>query len=487
MANIVMRCDGRLKSARHTPSSDKRMANPVLTIISKLARKLAMAVLIAALTLLAYSLWLFVRESAGYEVHLSQRARLMENQRADVSREWTAANTKTETAIAALAAQQQRAVQIEKVIKGLTDLAPGVLDRVIGDREQQAVNETRLAHANQLKTETQTKIVDLQREVVEGEQKRTELKARLTVIEAEQAALQHEKNAIGHYVRIAWAEGYWVVYAAFFVYLFGGLVVGMFLYYGWAPVVAKGRTLQLRKGSVPRLSVSESVLTAEHFLWPGERLWVRKEFLQTADPALTRRSRLLPDWRRPLSWWLCGTRRLVELRNERSDGERQVVFAGMKNPFAELAVVAVPEGGSVVIRAGYVKGMIVDISRKPVITRHWRWTSWQSWVSGQFGYWEFCGRCRLIVSCVTSLQGRTLESPDEANPQSCRTVLANVAGFSPQLALKPVRTEGFWRYCRRQTPLFDLSLSGSGVFLTHELEGRGCDGLKARLLKRFGL
>lgn len=463
------------------------MANPVLPIISKLARKLAMAVLIAVLTLLAYGLWLFVRESTGYETHRTERVRLMENQRADVGNEWAAANAKTETAIAMLAAQQQRAAQIEKVIKGLHELDPSTLDRIIGDREQQAINETRLANAIKLKTETQTKIVELQREVLLGEQNRTELKTRLGVIEAEQEALRQEKNAVGHYVRIAWTEGAWVVYAVFFVYLFGGLFVAMMLYYGWARLAAKGIPLQLRKNQVPQPSVSESVLTAEHFLWPGERLWVRKQFLQTADPALTRRSRLLPDWRRPFSWMLCGSSRLVELRNERSDGERQVVFTSMVNPFAELAVVAVPEGGSFVIRAGYVKGMIVDISRKPVIQRHWRWSSWQSWVSGQFGYWEFYGRCRLIVSCVTHLEPKTLSSPDETKPASCRTPLAGVAGFNPQLALHPVRTEGFWRYCRRETPLFDLSIAGTGTFLTHAREGRVLDGFKARILKRFGL
>lgn len=463
------------------------MATPALTIISKLARKLAMAVLIAVLALLACSLWLFVRESAGYETHRTDRVRLMENLRAEVGNEWASANTKTETAITGLAVQQQRAAQIEKVIKGLTELAPDTLDRIVGDREQQAMNETRLANAIKLKTETQTRIVELQREVVLGEQQRTALKSKLNAIESEQDALRQEKYAIGHYVRIAWTENAWVVYTVFFAYLLGGLVVAIALYYGWAQLAAKGRPVQLRKSDVPLPSVSESALTAEHFLWPGERLWVRRQFLQTADPALTRRTRLLPDWGRPLSWLLCGCSRLIELRNERSDGERQIVFTSMANPFAELAVVAVPEGGSFVIRAGFVKGMIADISRKPVIQRHWRWMSWQSWVSGQFCYWEFCGRCRLIVSCVTHLQAKTLSSPEETKPQSCRMPLAGVTGFSPQLVLHPVRTEGFWRYCRRQTPLFDLSLTGTGVFLTRELEGRGGDGLKARIFKRFGL
>jgi hypothetical protein len=164
-----------------------------------------------------------------------------------------------------------------------------------------------------------------------------------------------------------------------------------------------------------------------------------------------------------------------------------VVFTSMKDRFAELAVVSVPDGGSFVVRAGFVMGLIADIGLSPIIRRHWRIWSWQSWVSGQFGYWEFYGPCRLVVSCVSTLQGHTLESTDEANPEVCRTALAGVVGFTPQLVLHPVRAEGFLRYYRRQTPLFELSLTGSGAYLTRELETRGHDDLMARVLKRFGL
>jgi len=60
-------------------------------------------------------------------------------------------------------------------------------------------------------------------------------------------------------------------------------------------------------------------------------------------------------------------------------------------------------------------------------------------------------------------------------------------GFSPQLALHPVRTESFWRYCQRRTPLFDLLVTGTGAYLTREVDGRGSDGFKQCVLKPFGL
>lgn len=463
------------------------MANPVLAIVSKLLRKLGMAVLISALALITYALWLFVCDHADFNEHRAQRITQVEAERTKVRAQLSEVSKKANVDAAMLTNQKQRAELVEKTLKTLHELDPGTVDKLLGDKEQMAAHDAQLARAVAIQAETQTRIEALQREATASALARIELEQKLADLEREQSQLKTEDTAMAHYLRAAWTEGRWMIRLVFFSYLFGWLVVAAALYYGWAPLAAKGRPMQLRKADVEPPTIGESAVGVEHDLWPGERLWVRKRFIQAADMALTRRNRLLPDWRRPISWLLCGACGLVELRNERSDGERQVVFTSMRDPFAELAVVSVPEGGSFVIRAGFVLGLIADIGLSPVIRRHWRVWSWQSWVSGQFGYWEFYGPCRLVVSCVSTLQGHTLTSTDEANPTECRTVLAGVVGFSPQLTLHPVRTEGFWRYYRRQTPLFDLRLAGSGAYLTRELEGRGRDDLKARILKRFGL
>lgn len=463
------------------------MENPVLTTASKLLRKLAMAVLISALALVTYALWLFVRDHADFKEHRAQMSAQIDAERTKARAELSAVSQKTNVATAMLASQKQRSGLVEKALKTLRELEPGTLDKLVGNKEQQAAHDAQLARTVVMQTETQTRIEELQREVVAGEQTRAELEQKLAELDREQAQLKTEETAISHYLRVAWKEGNWAIYTVFFAYMFGWLVVAACLYYGWAQLSAKGRPVQLRKADVELPAIGESSVGVEHSLWPGERLWVRKRFIQSADMALTRRNRLLPDWRRPISWLLCGSCGLVELRNERSDGERQVVFTSMKDPFAELAVVSVPDGGSFVVRAGFVMGFIADIGLHPVIRRHWRVWSWQSWVSGQFGYWEFYGPCRLVVSCVSTLHGKTITSPDEANAISCREVLASVVGFSPQLLIHPVRAEGFLRYWRRQTPLFELMLTGTGAYLTRELEGHGRDDVKARILKRFGL
>ncbi|MDF3058316.1 MAG: hypothetical protein K0R17_2531 [Rariglobus sp.] len=340
------------------------MENPALAFISKLARKLGMAVLIAVLTLVTYSLWLFVQDHAGFEEHRSKRMSQVEGDRAKFRTELSEVSQKTNVATAMLAAQKQRGEQIEKVLKTLRELDAGTLERLIGDKEQQAAHDAQLAKTVVMQTETQTRIVELQREVVLGERVRAELERKLEELDQEQSQLKTENYAVMHYLRIAWKEGKGLIYAVFFTYLFGWLAVAACLYYGWAQLAVRGHAVRLRKTEVALPVIGESAVSVDHALWPGERLWVRRRFVQSVDSALTRRRRLLPDWKRPFSWWLCGTFGLVELRNERSDGERQVVFTNMNDPFAELAVVAVPDGGSFVVRAGFVMGLIADIGRR---------------------------------------------------------------------------------------------------------------------------
>lgn len=463
------------------------MAHPAFELIFKLARKLIMALVVATLALLTHALWMYVRERGDYEEHRSGRIALVEAQAAEAGARLAEAVAKTDAAKAELAAQKQRAAQVEKLLTNLHAMDPGALDRLVGDREAQALHAGNVERAEKMKTATTTRIVELQREVVDGEGRVALLSAAHKVLVDEQASLRDENHAAFHYLRLSWNEGRWLVYGVFFGYLFGGLAVALALYYGWAPLAAKGRPLQFRANEVPLPVVVESALGVEHSLWPGERLWVRRRFLQTADDALTRGKRLVPDWRRPLSWWLAGARRLQELRNERSDGERTVVIADRENPFAELTVVSVPEGGAFVVRASRVVGMIADINSKPAVIRHWRWRSWHSWVAGQFGYWEFCGRCRLVILCHGPVQAKTLKASGDAKPASNRETLADLLGFTPQLSLHPVRTQGFWRYCRGGAALFDLQVSGNGLYVLREMAGRASDCLKARLLKRAGL
>ena len=170
-----------------------------------------------------------------------------------------------------------------------------------------------------------------------------------------------------------------------------------------------------------------------------------------------------------------------------------MVFANSADPLAELAVVSVPDSGSFILRAGFLMGVITTGGKPVKIRRHLRLFHWQSWVSGRFGYWEFFGPCRLIVSCVSHVTCEVMVASDEGEQPTQRAVQAGVVGFSPQLAHKPVRCFGFWRYFGERRPLYDVELSGVGVFLASESAGRahvrmrGNEGPAVKLLKILGL
>lgn len=464
------------------------MVNPVLAYLSKLARKLVMAVLIAVLALITYSLWLFVQEQADYEERRSRLIATVETQRAGLQQRLDEQEKLHDDATRAMETQRQRMVQADKVLKTLHDLDPGTLERIFGDREQKAAHDKRIESTSALKTQAQTRMVELQRDVVAADQARTELARRLSEVRQEERALNDERFEIQHYLRRAWNDARVLVIAVFLVYLFGGLVASVLGYYVWAPwITRRAKPVRLPAGGAAVASVGPSGVIAEDAVWPGEVLWVKKTFLEASDSGLTRRSRFMLNWRTPLSCFAAGLTRLVELRNGRSDGERRVVFANAADRFAELAMVSVPEGGALVLRAGFIHGIIAGLDQPPLIRRHWRIFSWQSWVTGQFGYFEVAGRCRLLVSCVNPLEAKTLTARDDGKPTTLRTRQAGVVGLSPRLEFKPVRSEGFWRYCQSEAPLFDLHLTGEGIVLERDPEGRGRDGFRAQCLKAWGI
>ena len=463
------------------------MAHPVFSFLSQLARKLAMAVFIAALALVAYSLWLFTGERATYEERHEHLLATTQVERARIDAELAGLNKKNKDATALFAVQQQRIVLADKTLKTLHDADPGAIDRVFGDAEQLKTHESRVARVDAIRAAAVTRSAELEREIMVNEQARAPLDREGAELERKMDSLKNEKYEAEHYLRNAWQEARWWVIGVFLVYLFGGLVVAGMLYYGWATFVSRGRAVQLKETNLVNPVIGESAVVAEESLWPGEVLWVRRKFLHATDDGLTRGNRLILNWSRPFSCVAAGLTRMVELRNSRIDGERRVVVASADDPFAELAVVSVPEGGAFVLRAGFLMGIIVNAEQPPVIRRHWRFLRWQSWVSGQFGYFEFSGPCRLIVSCVSALHAETLSTHEQGKAPTLRAAQIGLVGFSPQLELQAVRSVGFWKYCRRRSPLFDVWVAGSGALLLRDAHGRARDGFRSRVMKRAGL
>jgi hypothetical protein len=470
------------------------MANPVKKFFVKLLRKSVMALVVGFLTLTVYSLWLYVREPSSFTGRREALVAANEEELTGLRGELAElTNTKTETS-AALTAQQARLEQAEKTLKTLHLLDPGLLDRLFGDAQEQNAHAGRIDRMDTIRGEAAKRVVELQKQLVLTEARLAEVGDRLPVLEQNQLTLAAEQQAVFHYLRMAWAESRWLVAAVVFAYLFGRFIVDLALFYGVAPGIVRGKAVQLVQGDVVLPTVQESSLSVADELWPGEVLRVRRNFLQFSEEGLKRRLCLVLNWRRAFSCLASGLTGLIELRNERNAGGRRVTFASSVDPFAELSIVSVPEGGSFILRAGFLVGVITSGGKSVAIRRHLRLFHWQSWVSGRFGYWEFFGPCRLIVSCVSAVSVEVMRAADESGEQPSRWVAqTGVVGFSPQLALKPVRCLSFWRYYTERRPLYEVEISGTGVFLASESGGqarqrmRGNEGPAVKLLKLFGL
>ena len=469
------------------------MANLVKTFIGKLLLKWVMALVVGLLTLAAYSLWLYVQEPASFTVRRETLVAANELELTGLRGELVQlTNAKAETS-AALTAQQSRQQQAEKTVKTLHQLDPSWLDRVLGDADEQKAHTERVARLDTIRIEAAKRVVELQKQLVLTEARLAVVSERLPLVEQNQQALVAEQQAVFHYLRMAWAEARWLVAAVVCAYLIGRFFVDLALFYGVAPWIARGRAVQLVQGDVVLPAVQESALSVADELWPGEVLRVRPHFLQPSEEGLKRRRCLVLNWRRAFSCLASGLTGLVELRNERNAGERRVSFASSVDPFAQLSIVSVPEGGSFILRAGFLVGVITSGGKSVAIRRHLRLFHWQSWVSGRFGYWEFFGPCRLIVSCVSAVSVEVMRDDDTGEQPSRWVAQAGVVGFSPQLALKPVRCVSFWRYYTERRPLYEVAISGTGVFLASESGGlarqrmRGNEGPAVKLLKLFGL
>ncbi len=469
------------------------MANPATHFIFKILRKPAMAVLVATLALAAFGLWIFVREQAGFDEHLHRMSSDNESALAESRRALAVVRTDRQNTASELEAQQRRIVQADKVLKSLAELEPGFIDRMLGGAEEWKNHQSRVARTEAIKADAQTRVVELQRQLVVLAGREVSAEERVTALEAESRQLATDGNPVVHYARLAWNEAEWLFWTVFAAYLCGGWFVAVLLYFFWAPCVARGAALRLSSADTALPVVGASARVVEEALWPGEVLRVRTRFLSSAEDGLRRRRCLLLDWRRPFSCVASGLTGLVELRNERSAGERAVILACGDDPFAELAVVSVPEGGAFVLRAGFLMGIITRDSGAVRIRRYLRLFHWQSWVSGRFGYWEFSGPCRIVVSCVSALESTVMRAAEGGESTGCRTAQAGIVGFTPQLAIRPSRTQGFWRFYRGDGPLFEADISGVGAFLSSESNGlararmRGNDGPAGKLLKIIGL
>ncbi|MDO8541237.1 MAG: hypothetical protein Q7S40_12435 [Opitutaceae bacterium] len=469
--------------------------------LAKLARwffgKFAGAVLIVALGLAAVALWLFLKDNADFERHRVERVQQLMRDRQGL----LDAKADIEARIASMARevelQQQRIEKAKKIIDGLRELESwwDRLRELFGGAPQQQANAGNIRRMEQLQTEAHELIATMKRGMIFVSGEKKGLDASVERLEREIQEVERSRSVTWHYLRRAWDESRWMVAVALAAFLFGPTLWALLMYYGFAAWATRGRPIRFTD-TLPALpTVGESRVSISVVLRPGEVLRIKEKFLQASDEGVTKKTRFVLDWKIPLTSLACGLVELVELRATHRDATFAVTLSNADDPHIELAALEIPDGSSLVLRPSFLAGAIQPQDAVLRIKRHWQLARWQSWVTGQFRFFEFVGPCRLLVAGSRGVRAEVLAEREGVLDPARRTNQDATIGFTPNLDYKPVRAETFWSYYRGMNPLFDDLFAGRGVFVLQETSTPGSNAGAARFwsavwngtLKVFGL
>ncbi len=291
--------------------------------------------------------------------------------------------------------------------------------------------------------------------------------------------------------RTAW-QAFWVVV----VISLTPLLLKAFWYYVMAPLAARRPPIQLvPAGSAPQAVAGShatgnaasriSTVSKELVLAAGEELLVHPEFIQSLSHAGSKRTQWLLSRRLPFTSFASG---MVALTRVSGAGATCTV-ASKKDPFAELAIIDLAAGESLVLQPRSLAG-IVQPSELPVkIVPRWN-LGLGALITLQFRYLVFEGPARLVVAGCRGVRQETA-GPGRSIDQN------QTIGFSAHLAYAPRRSETFGAYLLGVNGLFNDSFAGGhGIFVYEEmpysgrrsgLTGRGLEGVSDVLLKFFGI
>jgi hypothetical protein len=463
--------------------------------LSWILKKATFAVVLAVLGVASLGLWVFLRDHVDFDLR-----------RADLIRQITGQTKKLRAALADVEARmaqmrvdirsaEDRAEQAAKVAKEIESANSG-FNRLTASSEQTKEDETRIARLKQMEAESRQKASDLQQALIRAQWEKDGLEIAIGKQQVVLKKVEEEKSKVVHYAREAWDRYGRTILIVAAIYFFGPPVGRLLLYFIVAPIISSRQPVRLGKPTEARPEVVTSRTSVDVALEPADTLWVKEKFLQASDEGLLKSTKSVLDWRMPFTCLAAGLVELIEMRNAAPEVKLRATFSSQEHAHIELAIVTVPAGASLVLRPTYLAGFIGPLGRRSAaIRRHWRLFSMQSWVTGQFRYFEFVGPCKLLVAGSRGVRAEVLDPVAGVTIPARRTNQDSTLGFTPGLAYRPVRAETFWAYFRGKNPLFDDLFEGSGVFLCQETSAKGESeqtrkfwaGLWGSLMRVFGL
>jgi uncharacterized protein (AIM24 family) len=312
--------------------------------------------------------------------------------------------------------------------------------------------------------------------------------AKIARVEVAQRQMSELRDRARKY---AW-QAFWVVLVISLL----PLLLKASWYYVMAPLAARRPPIQLlpavaaapppapapEADDSPRRISSVSKVLA---LADDEELLVHPEFIQSLPHAGDKRTQWLLSRRLPFTSLASG---MVALTRVRGAGARCTV-ASKKDPFAELAIIELAAGESLVLQPRSLAGIVQPVARPMRIVPRWN-LGLGALITLQFRYLVFEGPARLVVAGCRGVR------QERAGPG--RSIDQNqTIGFSALLAYAPRRSETFGAYLLGVNGLFNDSFAGGDGILVYEempysrrrsgITGRGLEGVTDVLLKFFGI
>lgn len=219
-------------------------------------------------------------------------------------------------------------------------------------------------------------------------------------------------------------------------------------------IAARGPGMPAALSATPRISaVSQRVRLA-----PGDELLIRPDYCQSQPAGVAIATRLLFDWRRPLSSLAA---RLWMLKRLRAAAPAEVVVSPTGDPLDEVALLERAPGESYVLQPRGLVGMVHRAGRRPAIRSHWRLGSLHAWLTLQLRYLAFEGPATLVVK---GCRGVRLEGAGAGRTVSQDATL----GFSAHARYTTVRAEPFLPYLLGRQALLQDSFAGPDARFLYE-------------------
>jgi hypothetical protein len=454
------------------------MQSLLARIVARIAEKAMTVVVIVGLGVGVSAFWIFVREQQLLERDRSVRQQQIVAELGQQELLRAAAEAQMEKFAAQIAEEAERLERAAKLVQTLAELDTW-WQRWFGDAEQARRNRERADSLRRLRDETQSRLRGLGHE-------RAATVDRIAGLRASEADLRRELRAIEtaqpewvRYMVRGWERAQTGLVIAVAAYLFGPSIWKLVAYFLIAPLLARARGVRVGDTEVAGLFPEARGVSVDVSLWPGERLEVRQRFLQASDEGLTRRTRLLLDWRHPLTSLTSGLVELTALRNQRAGTVARITLADSRAAQQELCVIEVSAGSSLVLRPRALVAVITPGEQRLRLHARWLLSHWLSWAMLHFRIFELQGPCRLVIAGTRGVRVETIGGTDRP-PARRRINRGDVIGFSSGLEHRVARAETFWAYYRGHHPLWDDLFFGSGTLLCEQAGRTGADASERR-------